>query len=138
MWEGIEPDAVKADWEENLREVFSRNPKSIAYALDNLPERVPTADKFLTLCRQAPWPHLAALQAPDEPKDPQRVEAALQAMKETKKALVSKSLAQQCIDGIEAIVHNRDGKISDAQKSMVSHCLRMPGTSTRLSVEVAK
>lgn len=138
MWEGIDPDAVKADWEENLRDVFNRNPKAIAYAIDNLPDRVPTSDQFRKLCRQAHWPDQSPrLSGPKEPEDPKRVEAAVQAMLATKAALKPKSLAQDCIDNIERIVENRAGKISGAQKHMVSHCLRMPGTKTALNVQVA-
>ena len=134
MWEGIEPDAVKADWEEALRDVFARNPKAIAYALENLPDRVPTADVFLKLCRQAKWPELAALPAPVTPPDPKRVNAAVQAMLETKARLVSRSPAQECIDNIERLCN---GKPSSAQKAMVRSCLRMQGTTTNLGLTAA-
>lgn len=134
MWEGIEPNAVKADWEETLRDVFARNPKAIAYALENLPERVPTADVFLKLCRQAPWPQLAALPEPVATPDPERVGAALKAMLETKAALVRRGPAQECIDNIERLCN---GKPSSAQKAMVQSCLRMPGTSTTLQLQRA-
>jgi hypothetical protein len=47
------------------------------------------------------------------------------------------TLAQQCIDNIERIVAARDGRISEPQRHMVAHCLRMPGTSTTLPVQRA-
>ena len=46
-------------------------------------------------------------------------------------------LAQRCIDNIERIVKARDGRISEPQRHMVAHCLRMPGTSTTLPVQRA-
>ena len=129
MWEGIDPNAVKADWEDTLRDVYTRNPRAIVYALENLPERVPTADVFLRICRQANWPQLAALPEPASPPDPVRVKAAVQAMLETKSRLVSRSLAQQCIDNIERLCN---GKPSRVRIEMVRSCLSMPGTSTNL------
>lgn len=43
--------------------------------------------------------------------------------------------AQQCIDNIERIVAARGGRISEPQRHMVAHCLRVPGTSTTLPVQ---
>lgn len=43
-------------------------------------------------------------------------------------------LAQRCIDNIERIVKARDGRISEPQRHMLAHCLRVPGTSTTLPV----
>jgi hypothetical protein len=45
--------------------------------------------------------------------------------------------AQQCIDNIERIVAKRGGVISDPQRHMVAHCLRVPGTKTTLPVQRA-
>ena len=42
--------------------------------------------------------------------------------------------AQKCIDNIERIVRNREGRITEAQRHMVAHCLRVPGTRTTLPV----
>jgi hypothetical protein len=52
MWDGVEPEAVKADWAQVLAGL---SPESIAHALDNLPpDRPPTALQFRDLCRSAP------------------------------------------------------------------------------------
>lgn len=52
MWEGVEPEAVKADWERELQGVSGH---AIRYALENLPpERPPTVGKFKTLCINPP------------------------------------------------------------------------------------
>lgn len=45
------------------------------------------------------------------------------------------TLAQQCIENIERIVRVNGGRISDPQRHVVAHCLRMPGTSTTLPVQ---
>lgn len=128
MWEGIEPDAVKADWEEALRDVFTRSPHAISNALANLPDRPPTVDVFMRLCRQAARPAVVAL-PPPEPEDPKRVKEALSAMSATKASLQSKSMAQQCIDNIERLCN---GKPSRAQIEMIRSCLRVPDVSTKL------
>lgn len=47
------------------------------------------------------------------------------------------TLAQQCIANIERIVRVNGGRISEPQRHMVAHCLRMPGTSTKLPVQRA-
>lgn len=44
-------------------------------------------------------------------------------------------LAQRCIDNIERIVKARDGRISEPQRHMLAHCLRVPGTTTTLPVQ---
>lgn len=44
------------------------------------------------------------------------------------------TLAQQCIDNIERRVRANGGRITEPQRHMVAHCLRVPGTSTTLPV----
>lgn len=69
MWEGIDPEAVKADWAEVLRGASTR---AILHALDHLhPERPPTAAQFAELCGRCPAAPQLALPAP--PADRQRV-----------------------------------------------------------------
>lgn len=52
MWEGIDPQAVKADWAEQVG-YFSR--EVILHALDHLPpDRPPNAAQFKQLCMEAP------------------------------------------------------------------------------------
>lgn len=45
--------------------------------------------------------------------------------------------AQACIRNIERIVAQRGGTISEPQRHLVAHCLRMPGTTTTLPVQRA-
>jgi hypothetical protein len=56
MWEGVDPEAVKADWAQELGGV---SPESIIHALDHLPpEKPPTVAVFRALCiaRNQPGP----------------------------------------------------------------------------------
>jgi len=68
---GISPVAVAADWTEQIGR-FSRD--DIAYALDHLPEFVPTSHQFREICLRAPqenefenpWERIAAGRASPE------------------------------------------------------------------------
>lgn len=54
MWDGLEIDAVKADWAEVLGG-FHDKPEAIAYALENLPiDKAPNALQFRDFCRRSP------------------------------------------------------------------------------------
>jgi hypothetical protein len=51
-WQGIDPELVKADWAEQLGG-FMREPKRIAYALDNLPpDKAPTVGQFAEIANR--------------------------------------------------------------------------------------
>lgn len=70
-YKGIELGLVKTDWADELSFLVNR-PDAIAFALSNLPDRVPTAQQFKALCLSAPAPSTPALAY--EPKaDPARV-----------------------------------------------------------------
>lgn len=70
MWEGVEPEAVKADWADQLSG-FERNPDALKYALEHLPaERPPTVAQFKELCIRAPGPAYKALPPPK--RDPKK------------------------------------------------------------------
>lgn len=52
MWDGIDIEAVKADW---ARELGHIQAETLAYALEHLPaEKPPTVGQFLDICRRAP------------------------------------------------------------------------------------
>lgn len=53
MYEGIDLNAVKLTWAHELAG-YACSLRSIAWALDHLPERVPNVIAFRNLCRQAP------------------------------------------------------------------------------------
>lgn len=57
LWEGVPPEAVKADWAEVLSGLSQ---EAIGHALDHLPiDRAPTALQFRELCRHSPSRALA-------------------------------------------------------------------------------
>ena len=69
LWEGIDENAVKADWANELDNMPGFR---LAYALDNLPaDRPPTVAAFRALCIAAPLPNQRQLPAPKP--DPEKV-----------------------------------------------------------------
>lgn len=78
MWEGIDLDAVKADWATELGG-FSDRSGAIKYALDNLPaEFPPTAAQFKAIAVRVPYYVPPAL--PEPKADPKIVAQALSAL----------------------------------------------------------
>ena len=77
-YEGVQPEAVKAIWARELAG-FGTRLGSIAWALENLPERAPNAIEFRNLCRRAPEAPAPRIEAP--PADPERVRVALATLK---------------------------------------------------------
>jgi hypothetical protein len=79
MWDGIDMDAVKADWAETLAGFGAA---TIRHALDHLPERPPNAMQFRDVCRahsvSAPVAELLRL---DVKPNPERVKAELSRLK---------------------------------------------------------
>ena len=74
QWEGLEIEAVKADWSRVLGLIVERNPRAVGYVLDNaLPQWPPTAHEFLRLCQAIPASDgvLTALPAPREQVAPE-------------------------------------------------------------------
>lgn len=130
----LDPGMVKADWAEVL-DGFERHPAALRYAVDNLPDTPPNAMQFRAIARRAPPPDVAALPAPQGEAPPPQIGQLARTMRG--KRPDRRSPAQQCIDNVERIVANRGGKISDAQRHLVAHCLRVPGTTTTLPVRRA-
>ena len=64
MWNGIDIDAVKADWADELAG-FASAPGAIRHGLDHLPpDRPPNVAQFRALCRNRPDYAAPALAAP--------------------------------------------------------------------------
>ncbi len=77
MWEGIDQEAVKADWAEELHGLSG---ESLAYALDHLPaDRPPTATQLKALALNR-TNHSGPL-LPSPKADPQRVAEIVSAIK---------------------------------------------------------
>lgn len=132
QYDGLDEAAVKADWADVLGG-FDSKPMALKYAIDNLPERAPTAGQFLAIARRAPEPDVPKL--PEPKADPERVARALDtAQQETRPRIWSP--AQQAIDNIEAAVAKR-GRLDPGQRHVLARCLRMPGTKTTLGIEAA-
>jgi hypothetical protein len=109
-WEGVPEDALKADWAEQL-DGFERSPDRIRFALDNLPERVPTVTEFRTLCNRRPDP--AQLALPPVKADPARVASELSRMRAGIKAENPKAWAWRLRDR-----ENAGERLTIAQRDM--------------------
>lgn len=113
-WDGVDPCAVKADWQEQLQNIFDRNPHAIAYALQHLPpDFPPNSEQFLKLCLQKPPEHVA-LPAPVSKPDPQFAATVVQRI-EAAKPVERISPGEQVARALEAIVAN-GGKLSYPQR----------------------
>jgi hypothetical protein len=73
-WEGLDQAAIKTSWSHELYG-FTSNLGSLAWALENLPERAPNVIEFRNLARRAPATPEKQLPAPKA--DPERVAAEL-------------------------------------------------------------
>lgn len=69
-WDGVPIADVKTAWAHELSG-YADHLKTIAWALENLPERCPNLIEFRNLCRQAPAAPVPALPLPSA--DPKRV-----------------------------------------------------------------
>lgn len=74
QWDGVPINDVKAAWAHELAG-YEKNLKTIAWALENLPERCPNVIEFRNLCRLAPVKE--APQLSHQKADPERVKAEL-------------------------------------------------------------
>lgn len=63
MYEGVDLNAVKLTWAHELAG-YAGSLRSIAWALEHLPERVPNVIAFRNLCRQAPQAGAPRIAAP--------------------------------------------------------------------------
>jgi hypothetical protein len=62
-WEGLDQNAVKSSWAYELAG-FANSLDSIAWAVENLPERAPNVIEFRNLCRRAPAKEAPRLESP--------------------------------------------------------------------------
>lgn len=128
QWPDVDEAAVKADWADVLDGVSGA---SIGYALRYLPvDKPPNAMQFRDQCRRAPPPDVPQLRDETPPADPEKVAAIVAGMRPPERRAHP---AQECIDAIARRVAE-SGRISEAQRHMVAHCLRVPGTRTDMPV----
>lgn len=86
-WEGQDVMAVKSSWAHELAG-FENHLHSIAWALENLPDRAPNIIEFRNLCRKAPAADVPRL--PEPKADLARVNAELAKLGPLKAALQNK------------------------------------------------
>ena len=92
---------VKTAWAHELAG-FAAHLQSIAWALENLPERCPNVIEFRNLCRQAP--RAAEPQLPAPQADPERLRAELAKLAEVRKAVADPPMSKAWADAILARV----------------------------------
>lgn len=124
----LDPALVKADWAEVLAG-FESNTDPLRYAIENLPDSPPSAMQFRAIARRSPPPPVTALPSPSTDKPPQQIRELAHRLRRRPTLP-----AQECIDNIERRVRANGGRITEPQRYMVAHCLRVPGTSTTLPV----
>ena len=87
-YSGVQDGDLKSMWAHELAGFASDLP-SIAWALENLPERCPNAIAFRNLCRQAPRAEVPQL--PEPKADPERLRAELARLQPLREAIVATS-----------------------------------------------
>ena len=130
-WEGIDVDAVKADWHEQLATIFERNPQAIAYGLQNLPTGYPpNSDQFARLCTQQPPPVHQSLPAPEAKPNPAFAAEVIRRIEEARKAdpEYGLSLGEICARRLEAKIA-RGEKLSYPQRFQLDAIRRTAGIS---------
>jgi hypothetical protein len=78
QWADVPINDVKSAWAHELAG-FAGRLESIAWALENLPEKCPNVIEFKNHCRRAPMPDAPKL--PEPKADPERVKAELAKLK---------------------------------------------------------
>lgn len=123
-WDGIDAEAIKADWFEALATMVERNPKAITHALQHLPDYPPNCDGFLRICLLAPSPKLALAAPVDKPNPEFAAKVA---------GMVAESAAKQQGSPAEVLIAKmrakvRDGeRLSPQQRHMLEACEKMLG-----------
>lgn len=108
-FEGVEVNAVKSSWAHELSG-FASHLQSLAWALENLPERAPNVIEFRNLARRAPAPEVPRLEVSAAGKE--RVQAELAKLGPAVKAMTMGRPARQWAHDIVARHENGDKTIS--------------------------
>lgn len=124
QWVDVPINDVKSAWAHELQG-FANHLQSIAWGLENLPERCPNVIEFRNLCRRAPAPDLPKL--PEPKADPERLKQELAKMgniraKVATASVDSKDWARRIIGRFEA-----GEKMNPTTLSMAKDALRMKG-----------
>ena len=126
-WDGIDPNAIKADWCDALATMVELNPKAITYALQHLPDNFPpNVDGFMKLCLMAPSPTLALAAPVDKPNPEFAAKVA---------GMVAESAAKQQGSPAEVLIAKMRAKVADGQKlssqqrHVLASCEKMLGVA---------
>lgn len=123
-FEGLEIGAVKSSWAHELSG-FAGRLNSIAWALENLPERAPNVIEFRNLCRKAPEPEVPRL--PEPTADPARVATELAKLAPVRAAAVAGSFGVDHKAWAKRIIARSDAgdRINPASLRFAREALRM-------------
>ena len=89
QWLDVPMADVKTAWGHELSG-FAGQLESVAWALENLPERCPNVIEFRNLCRRAPMPELPRL--PEPKADPERLKREMSKLGEMRAKVVANPL----------------------------------------------
>lgn len=84
QWSGVPMSDVKSAWAHELQG-FAGRLESLAWALENLPERCPNVIEFRNIARRAPSPEMQKL--PEPKADPERLRAELAKLSEVRRSV---------------------------------------------------
>lgn len=119
-WDGVPPQAMKADWSAMLQPFQDRHPGALDYAIDNLPQWPPNSDEFARICRNAPSQH-RALEAPKGKRDPAKLQELLTG---AAKAVTGHNPRAYLLERLEA--REKAGTMTPAHRHQLE-CLRRNG-----------
>jgi hypothetical protein len=123
MWEGINPEAIKADWEETLGALYMRHPEALAYGLEYLPENPPTSGQFKAICLRAP-DNTPRLEAPRSNLNREFMADIRRQLEEGARERNKMTPAAYCAMRLRAKI-DRGEKLNAAQRAMLASCETM-------------
>lgn len=122
-YSGVQDGDLKSMWAHELAGFASDLP-SIAWALENLPERCPNAIAFRNLCRQAPRAEVPQL--PEPKADPERLRAELARLQPLREAIVATSPVDHKAWARRIVARAEAGeRVNRASLSMARSALRL-------------
>lgn len=122
-YSGVQDGDLKSMWAHELAGFASDLP-SIAWALENLPERCPNAIAFRNLCRQAPRAEVPQL--PEPKADPERLRAELARLQPLREAIVATSPVDHKAWARRIVARAEAGeRVNRASLSMARGALRL-------------
>ena len=124
QWADVPLGEVKTAWAHELSGYASETGlNSIAWALENLPEKCPNIIEFRNLCRRAPVPVVPQL--PEPKADPGRVAAELAKLASVRKAATSSARDHKAWAKALIARHNAGDPIKPIQLRFAREALRL-------------